>query len=86
MKAGTHSYDGACRPGACAMSMSSQKTFSVGIFEWVPKAHCKGYKRGPVKVRVYGLVSDPRSVDIKAREIVTALNAGTYTGPKRVRV
>jgi hypothetical protein len=40
-------YDGACDP---AKSRSrSMQTFSVGVFQWLPKKSGKGLKRGPVK-------------------------------------
>jgi hypothetical protein len=39
-----------------------------------------------VLVRVSGPVGDPESVYAKARQIAAQLDAGTYSGPKRVRV
>lgn len=81
---GTHEFDGACAPGSGAWS--SQQTFSVGIFERVQKARGAGSKRGKVKVRVKGDVSQAEKVYAKAREIVTQLDAGTYSGPKSVTV
>ena len=62
------------------------KTFSVGVFAWVPAK--TGIKRGAAKVRVSGPVShDGRKlVYDKALEVANALDAGTYTGPKLVRV
>jgi len=75
---GTHGIDGACAPGSG--SWASQQTFSVGIFEWVPKAGGKGTKRGKVKVRVKGSVSQQEQVLAKAREIAAQLDARRYTG------
>lgn len=77
-QAGTHGFDGACLPGPG----SHFATFSVGIFEWVPRANGKGVKRGPVKVRVRG--SDERKIRRRAREIAAELDAGAYRGPKNV--
>lgn len=80
-----HRYSGSCAPGSgCAYGY---ETFSVGIFEVVPKASGKGTKRGgPVKVRVRGLVSDPQAVYDAAARILSELDAGTYVGPKTVTV
>jgi len=80
---GKHGYSGACRPGA---GWASQQTFSVGIFEWLPKASGNGEKKSAVKVRVSGPVSMPREVERRAAEIVKELDAGTYCGPKKVKV
>jgi len=81
---GTHDFDGACAPGSG--SWASQQTFSVGIFERVQKARGVGTKRGKVKVRVKGDVSEAEKVYAKASEIVTQLDGGTYSGPKSVTV
>ena len=81
-----HGFDGSCCPGRSGVLWANQITFSLGVFEILPKASGKGTKRGPVKVRVYGFVSDPDSVYAKAREIVDLLDRGEYTGPKTVRV
>lgn len=63
-----------------------QEMFSVGIFQWVPRASGTGVKRGPVKVRVEGRVVDARLVAAKARAICELLDIGAYTGPKNVKV
>jgi len=52
----------------------------------IPRANGKGTKRGKVVVRVYGLCERPDPVYTMARAIVRALDAGTYDGPKTVRV
>jgi hypothetical protein len=83
MKAGKHGFSGACRPGS---GWAGHHTFSVGVFQWVQKASGKGCKKSAVKVRVSGSTAHPERVDAKATEIVEALDAGTYTGPKHVRV
>jgi len=84
MEAGKHGFSGACRPGT-HNNWSGQHTFSVGIFEWVPKAS-GGLKRSRVKVRVSGHTCNAEAVDRRAQEIVEALDTGTYYGPKYVRV
>lgn len=75
---GTHGFSGACLP----RYGSHFETFSVGVFEWVPRANGKGVKRGPVKVRVWG--KDERKIMARAREIAAELDAGAYRGPKKV--
>lgn len=87
MEAGKHGFDGDCAPGAAGVLKNSvQETFSVGIFEWVPKSSGKGCKRGAVKVRVKGPFGDPEKVYAKARTIAGELDAGSYAGPKNVTV
>lgn len=87
MEAGKHAFEGGCAPGSDGMlKYSIQETFSLGIFQWVPKSSGKGCKRSAVKVRVKGAVDKPSAVYSKAGEIVAALDAGTYTGPKNVSV
>jgi len=56
------------------------------VFEWLPKASGKGLKKGPVKVRVSGPARFPDIVEREAKRVVAALDAGTYTGPKRITV
>lgn len=86
---GKHEYTGICQPGdgKCIYF----ETFSVGVFEWIGKAGTKGnnpehLKKSVVKVRVYGLVKHPEKVYDKALEICALLDAGTYDGPKKVKV
>lgn len=85
-EAGRHAFDGQWAPGRRALIYSAQETFSVGIFEWLPKSNGKGVKRGPVKVRVKGSVINPGRVTQRAEEIAAQLDAGTYAGPKNVDV
>lgn len=80
---GRHDFAGACVPGGIS-GWSGQRTFSVGIFRWIPTANGKSRKKSAVGVRVSGSCSDPELVYAKAREIVAALDAGTYHGPKSV--
>lgn len=82
--AGTHDFEGFCAPWNA--TDATWDTFSVGVFEWVPRSGGGGTKRGKVKVRVKGSTSNSDMVVARAREIVTALDAGAYTGPKTVSV
>ena len=84
MEAGKHDFDGSCDPTKRGVGWAGQETFSVGVFEWQQKSSRKGLKRGKVKVRVVGLVSEPGRVYAKAREVADRLDAGTYAGPKTV--
>lgn len=62
-------------------------TFSVGVFQWVPDA--RGLpKRGKAKVRVVGKTTKDgyAAVYDKALAVANDLDAGTYSGPKRVVV
>jgi hypothetical protein len=86
MEAGKHGYDGKCAPSADVTCFWARETFSLGVFEWVPRACGKGLKRGRVKVRVSGPFDQPERVHAKAASIVAELDAGTYTGPKSIRV
>jgi len=62
------------------------KTFSVGIFELIPKKSKHGLKAGPVKVRVRGRVEDDALVYKKAEEIIKQLDKGAYEGRKIINV
>ena len=85
-KIGTHGFRGSCAPKEGSTSVNNMQTFSLGIFEWLGKKTAPGYKIGKAKVRVVGFCDHSAAVYAKAREIIAQLDAGTYTGPKRVRV
>lgn len=61
------------------------QTFSLGCFEWLPRKS-GGLKRGKVKVRVSGGQHLRLTIYDRAVAICKELDAGTYTGPKHVRV
>ena len=81
---GCHGFRGSCAPNEGETRFYS--SFSLGVFEWVPKKTSPGYKIGKSKVRVAGQCYNSAAVYAKAREIVALLDAGTYSGPKRVEV
>jgi len=81
-----HDFDGACSPNKFTTFNSSFESFSVGVFEWIPTKDGSSTKKGKVKVRVKGATSEPDKVFDKAREIVAALDAGVYVGPRNVTV
>lgn len=85
MEPGKHDFSGYCAPNEKG-SWKHQETFSVGIFQWLPKANWDCCKKSAVIVKVKGQTSDPEAVYAKAREIVAQLDAGTYTGTKNVTV
>lgn len=59
-------YDGSCAPTP-SLSRCTQLTFSVGVFQWLPKSSRKGLKRGKVVRRISGYTSDPEPVYTEAR-------------------
>lgn len=77
-------FSGSCEPGK--HYCGGMETFSVGVFEVLPKVDGKGTKHGKVQVRVKGPISNPEAVYAKAREVVEQLTAGTYKGSKTIRV
>ena len=85
MELNKHYFEGSCAPGTSPYARQWD-TFSVGIFEAISTADGKRIKKGKVKVRVKGLTRYPEAVIAKAREIVDAMDAGTYSGPKNVSV
>ena len=70
------------------VALRNYKTFSVGVFLWVPTRAKGGIKRGKAKMRVSGPANHDglKLVYDKALEVANALDAGTYNGPKLVRV
>lgn len=72
-KAYKHGYSGSCTP---KNSYATQGTFSVGIFQWIPKASGKGLKKSTVKFRIKGNVVDAEKVYCKAKELCESLNRG----------
>jgi len=91
-----HDFSGACSPvnwedcKSCAKDKGYKgptwNTFSVGIFEWLPRVGGHGLKKGPVKVRVKGLCSAAEEVEREAKRICKQLDAGQYHGPKTITV
>ena len=84
MELGKHGYSGLCAPGG--YGTCPYHTFSVGIFEWIPKTNGKGLKKSAAKVRVKGPASRELEVYIKAKQICSELDAGTYSGAKNVQL
>ena len=82
---GTHGWSGSCAPGS-PMACRTHSTFSVGCFQWLPSARKGMAKKGKVKVRVYGRRDNPEPVYEAAERICRELDAGTYAGPKTIRV
>ena len=82
-----HDYSGSCAPQYAGQQvLTMQNTFSVGIFQWLPKASGKGLKKSAVIVRVKGYISEPEKVYQKAKEICLQLDNGLYKGKKSVSV
>ena len=70
-----HDYSGECSPLSYNFA-TFNKTFSVGCFQWLPKAQGKGLKKSPVKFRVKGLVSEASKVYAEAEMICRWLDEG----------
>lgn len=88
-KVGKHDFYGSYSPQGGTHCFGGQQTFSVGCFQWLARptryVHL-GPRCGTVKVRVSGPVGKQDQVEAKAREICAQLDAGTYAGPKNVKV
>lgn len=67
-KIGDWDYDGVCNPEGRANF--NNKTFSVGVFQWVEKTSGKGMKRSPVLHRVKGQCSEADEVYKKAEQYI----------------
>ena len=68
-KAGDWDYDGACAIPA-NMVYHGWVTFSVGIFQWVPRSGGKGIKRGKVMQRIRGYCGNPQEVYDRAEAYI----------------
>jgi hypothetical protein len=82
---GKYGWQAQCAPGVSHWS-GRWDTFSVGIFQWIPKASGKGFKKAKSIVRVRGLTDNPQELWAKVQEVISQLNAGTYTGPKSINL
>ena len=82
---GSYDFAGSCSPQGGRCFVPFQRTFSVGCFRWTASARGEP-KKGRVEVRVSGPVDRWADVEAKAREICLELDAGTYTGPKNVKI
>lgn len=80
---GIHGFDGSYSP--IHANFKGMKTFSLGVFEVLKTKDELRYKKGKVKVRVIGHVSEPDRVYQVARVVADQLDAGTYNGPKSIK-
>lgn len=81
---GRHGWSGNCRPEIVGTNIN--RTFSVGCFKYFPAKNEKGYKKGPVIVRIYGLTQNPGPVYKMAVKVCDQLDAGTYNGNKNIYI
>ena len=79
---GKHDYSGNSTPKS--EYYYGNNTFSVGIFQWVPKTSGKGLKKSPVKIRVKGYSSDQDQVYRLADIFCDRLDMGEDPGVKVV--
>lgn len=77
---GKHDFD------RITFSPGSFSTISIGVFPWVLSSSGKFLKKGKSKVRVIGDSAQVEKIHEKALEIARELDAGTYAGPKNVKV
>jgi hypothetical protein len=64
--AGLWDFDGECKPEIVAVCASNQQTFSVSVFQWIPKSSGKGLKRSKAIKRITGSVNDFEKIYSKA--------------------
>lgn len=83
-KAYKHGYSGSCAPGRSQAFMNAM--FSVGIFQWLPKASGKGLKKSAVKFRIKGSSNNPQKVYSQARIICDKMNNGFVPEKKSMTV
>ena len=81
MEAYKHDFSGECAPNPDAHVHWSE-TFSVGIFQWLPKSRGKGLKKGKVKYRVKGACHKPDKVYLRAAWVCKEMDNG-WVPPKK---
>ncbi len=69
-----HDFYGEWAPGNPHSLRSA--TFSVGVFQWLPKLNGQGIRKSEVKCRIKGYTNKPEDVFAKAREICKELDEG----------
>jgi len=67
-KLGDWDYDASFRPDG--KEYFNNRTFSVGIFQWIQKANGKGIKRSAVKKRIRGYSINPGDVYKRADDYI----------------
>ena len=78
-EAGKHDYSGSWDPvRRCIRSI----TFSVGIFQWIPKSRGR-LKKGKVIARIVGSSDAPSDVYAEAERCCDLLDAGESLGFKK---
>lgn len=68
-KAFQYDYYGEFDPNHNLHPYARHETFSVGIFQWLPKSNGKGLKKSAVIKRIRGLCSNPQDVYDKAKNL-----------------
>jgi hypothetical protein len=85
-EAGKHDYDGGYKPENSLPFGETCKTFSVGIFRWLPKVNGKGLKRSAVIFRVKGPVSMEEKVYETAESLCENFDSGVIPAQKSCTV
>jgi hypothetical protein len=85
-----HDFSGSYAPGKSDYVLLSEyfsnKTFSVGIFQWIPKADGKGMKKSAVKYRIYGLPANKKAVYKRAQYVCRLMDLGWKPQKKSERL
>lgn len=72
-------FSGSCLPDSRLGAI--RNTFSVGIFQWVPKSYERGLKKTAVIKRIRGSSSEPEKV-YEAARLWIKQNCNKYRAPK----
>lgn len=79
-----HDFNGECAPGN--LNYFSNETFSVGIFQWIPKTSGKGLKKSSVKFRIKGFCSNPEKVYDAANRFCDLMDNGWIPDKKSMTI
>ena len=79
-----YDYSGSCAPGEGEHITGGQHTFSVGIFQWIPKSSGVGLKKSAVVTRIKGYTSNPEDVYKRAEEACDRLDRQYWNVKKQL--
>ena len=79
-----HDYSGSCGPGQ--IGYFNQRTFSIGIFQWIPKVSGSGLKKSKVKFRVSGPIDQADEIYKRANEICDMFDEGKIITSKTMKI
>jgi hypothetical protein len=79
-----HDFSGSCAPRGSGNFGNT--TFSVGIFQWLPKASGNGLKKSVVKFRIKGNTGDSKKVYKIAEHWCKMMDKGVMPKTKSMMV